>query len=107
MEAGRLDQRITLQRPSIATDKLGASRPASWEDVGRVWATVTSPTSQQRFGSPQPMPVETFTVWIRHREIESTWRIIWQGRPYQITGIAYHGRREAIALTVEAAGVRP
>lgn len=102
MRAGRLDQRVTLQRPTVRVFPDGSHAPEVWEDVATVWATVVSPSSSQRFSAPQEVPVEAFTIWIRWRpEVASSWRVVWEGRPYRITGIGYQGRREAIGLTVE------
>lgn len=105
MRAGRLDQRITLSIPSKAVYPDGTFTN-SWEEVATIWATVVSPSQSIRFGAPMPMPVETFTVWIRHRDIQPEMRVTWNNNHYRITGISYHGRKESIALTIQREDVQ-
>lgn len=101
MRAGALDARITLERPVWETTPEGQARRERWEEVATVSAFVRHLRAQERFQAPKAMPVESLSIWIRWRHVEPTWRVVLDGRPYRITGLAPIRRRRGVEITAE------
>lgn len=101
MNAGRLDRRITLQRPARVRGEDG-SWVDTWEDVATVWATVADLTAKERVGAPQVFSALAARMTIRYREdVRPEWRIVYEGRPWRISGIREFGRREGVEIFAE------
>ena len=94
MNAGRLDQRITLEAPTVTTDELGQDA-RSWELQGHVWAEVKEQMGRE-FLAGDYHAEEKVAFRIRWRELDSTWRVTWGDRIYRIvstTGTRRSGER--------------
>lgn len=109
MQAGRLDQRVQLQRPVRARDGYGAE-PAGWEDVAQVWATVVPVSGRERITAPQVMAEDSIRVHLRllaAPELDETWRLVHGGRPYRIEGVARYPREGRLELSCSHAAAGP
>lgn len=94
MDAGRLDQRVTLERPSVVTDELGQDA-TSWEHAAEVWARVIE-TPGREFLAGDYRAEEKVVFVIRWRALDSTWRAVWGGRAYRLNSVT-GTRREGFA----------
>lgn len=101
IRAGNLDRRVTLERPVTTVSPEGEWARPTWEPVVTVPASIRYLRAQERVQAPKPMPVESLSIWIRWRQVEPTWRVVLDGQPYRITGLAPLGRREGIEITAE------
>lgn len=84
LNAGDLNQRITLQRPSAAKDALG-QRVESWADVATVWAEAVPLRGREFFaaGAMQSEAVVRFRIRWR-ADVDGTLRVLWRGVPHAI-----------------------
>lgn len=107
MEAGRLDTRIALERPSRTYGPDGGE-VVDWERVGEVWATVVPVSGRERLNAPQVMPEEAIRIHIRYRsDVETSWRVLHEGVPWDITGIARYRREGRVEMTCSRVDARP
>lgn len=87
MQAGRLDQRVTLERYTTTEDDWGSSVEA-WEPVGTYWAAV-EPLAGREFIAAQAAQSEVTTrVRMRWRPgITSRDRLVHEGTTYGIESV--------------------
>lgn len=105
--AGMLTQRITLQVRAAGQDVLGQASGA-WSSVADVWARARPLRSRELFAAGQVQNVTDVEFTIRWRaDVRNTWRVLWRGQPYDITGepIDVDGARIWLEL-LAASGVR-
>jgi SPP1 family predicted phage head-tail adaptor len=98
--AGHLNQQITLQQRADAQDVLGQPSGA-WSAVADVWARARPLRSRELFAAGQVQNVTDVEFTIRWRaDVRNTWRVIWRGQAYDITGepIDIDGQREWLEL---------
>lgn len=86
MDAGELDQRITLLTPTAAKTGTGAST-TTFADYIQIWAKYRLPMHGQRAlvagGRRAETDVAVFIVR-RRDEIQTDWRVRWRGIEYSI-----------------------
>lgn len=100
IDAGRFNQRVTLQTPGVTFDALG--QPVDgWTDVATVWAEA-NPTRSQELTSGGSTDSQIDVVFrIRYRPgVTPAMRAVWRGVPYAIVGepADVRGRREVMEL---------
>lgn len=99
-QSGDLNQRLTLQSRSVAADVLGQPTGA-WQSIATVWGRARPLRSRELFaaGSIQEAADVEFTLRFR-TDVQSTWRILWRGVAYDITGqpIDIDGRKQWLQL---------
>ena len=94
MKPGMLDQRVTLQSRSVVKDGFGQD-VITWVDVATVWAQCHALRGREFFAAAQVQQEQTVKVRIRYRaDVSTTWRLLWQGRPHDITGVIPVGRKD-------------
>lgn len=99
MQAGKLDRRITLLKPTTAQDSYGAMTEAFASD-GTVWANVKQVDGGESFQDDQHTAKKTLVFTIRYRSgITPSWRVQFDGEIYDLDDVAEVGRREGLALT--------
>lgn len=109
MDASDLDQRITIEQPSIARGTPYGEEIASWVTLATVWASVTDQVNSKKGGDEEVQ--DSTRVHARRTHIQIRWRadvtpvmrIQWPARTrtFQITGLSELGRREGLLLTCE------
>lgn len=104
MIIGRLDQRITLQRKSSASDGMGGY-DETWSDLDTVWAEVRPLSSREVWDAMRISAETRFRARIRWREdangapyYTSADRVTWKGRTYGIERVVEIGRRDGLEL---------
>lgn len=90
-EAGKLKNRITIQRPTRARDE-GGGFVDTWVDLVTLWASVRPLTASPLLSALQPQQQITHEVKIRHAsgvlaQISKRNRIVYKGRMLEISDI--------------------
>jgi SPP1 family predicted phage head-tail adaptor len=98
LKAGDLDQRVTLQSRSVVKDAYGQDT-VTWVPEATVWAQVQAVRGREFFAAAQVQQEQTLKVRIRWRTgVSPTWRLVWQGRNHDITGIIPVGRNDMLEI---------
>ena len=105
MNPGRMDQRVTFQSVTRATDNMGGA-VETWANVPSiptVWANVRPlPRSSETVGADRVEARGRYLVTIRHRsDIDESTRMVWKSEVYNIRRIERTGGR-TLYLTFEA-----
>jgi SPP1 family predicted phage head-tail adaptor len=90
MEAGSLRHRITIQQRTDTQDSYGEPIPA-WTTFATVWAAVEPQSGQEATIAMSQQQEARLRVRVRVRYrtgISTLMRIAWQGRLFQIEGMA-------------------
>lgn len=84
MDAGQLDQRVTIQSFTQAGDG-GGGGPKTWTTIATVWAHVRPLSGRERLQADQLESPANYRVTIRRRtDITAAKRILWQGKAMNI-----------------------
>ncbi len=98
VNAGDLDQSVTLQSRSVVTDATGQDT-ITWVDVATVKAQCQAVRGREFFAAAQVQQEQTVKVRIRYRAgVTQTMRLVWQSVNYDITGVVPVGRKEMLEL---------
>lgn len=103
-DAGNFDQRITLEIPAPTIDELGQS-DISWIGLGEFWAQVIE-TPGREFLKGEYRAEERTVFAIRWMDIDSTARVTWDGRTWDIlsvTGTRRDGYRWLHTIAMDGA----
>ncbi|HGN0250331.1 TPA: phage head closure protein [Proteus mirabilis] len=65
MKAGRMNQRVTIQRSKLKPDALSGNE-VMWFDIATVWAEVKGIRGREYFSSQQTQSETTVRVWLRY-----------------------------------------
>lgn len=102
--AGRLDQRVTLQRPDNTVDALG-QRTEGWTDVATVWANVEPLRGRELFEAGQMQSEINLRVTIRYRsDVTADMRVVWRGVPHAIVAEPIDVSAAKVRLELMCAG---
>lgn len=94
MDAGKLDQRVTLQSVSSTTDA-GGGRVETWATVATLWASVRPMSGRERLQADQLESPANYRVTIRRRtDLTTDKRILWKGKPLNIRFDGFNSARE-------------
>lgn len=98
MISGRLDRRITIQEYTETTNDYGET-VKTWADVVTVWAEVRQQSAREIWQAGKVAETEKM-FRIRYRSgIDSTMRVVYDGKNYEITGEPREiGRRDGLEI---------
>ena len=104
METGRLDQRITLQQRQETT--VSGRLNSGYMTVATVWGHVLSQRGNEALEAARVNARDNIRVCLRFRaDVDATWRIEWNGQPYNIVNVDRSNRRLGwLWLTAQAKG---
>lgn len=89
LDAGKLDKRISFERPSDAVDKYG-DPIGGWDLVTTVWAAIRPMGVSERLSALQMQSGQTHVVTVRYSQAlagaRGEWRILFKGRVFKIVG---------------------
>ena len=92
VDPGELTDRVTLQSRSVVKDAYGQDT-ITWTTVATVWARVRAVSGREFFAAAQVQQEQSVKVVIRRRtDVAQTWRLVWQGKAHDITGVIPIGR---------------
>lgn len=93
-QPGELDQRIVIQRETLADDGMGG-QTVSLSTLATVWAKVMARSGREREYQDRLNAESAYTFVIRWRsDIRESDRIVWDGVTYNIRAIAQDGGRK-------------
>jgi len=101
MMAGRLDRKVTLQKPSTSKDKYGEEQ-YTWSDYRTVWADIKEQSGREMFEAGQLAEVEILFRIRYLSEITPKWRIQYDGKDFDISHIRELGRRDGLEIAGRA-----
>ena len=107
MNIGQLDRLVTLQQPTPAPANLYGSggQTQVFTDVATVAANVKYAPGGEAQQAQQQAATQRITFTIRYyAELRPTWRLLFEGRTFQITDVAEIGRRRGTILTCYSHG---
>lgn len=85
MDAGQLDQKISIEARTITQDELGAD-VESWAEDTTPWAKVIeTPGREFLKGEIQSEKLAVFVI--RWRALDSTYQVKWRGATYTIDAV--------------------
>ena len=103
--AGRLDQRIIIQRETLADDGIGG-KTSTWANLLTVWAGVTPMSGKEMIDRGGVVAVSKVRFIIRNSvDLIETDRISWQGKLYNIREILDEGDRPLYLEVIAERGV--
>lgn len=100
LNAGPMDQRITIQRRVDARNAMGENA-YTWQDVATVWARAEPLRGREWFAAAQMQATADVRFTIRYRaDLDATMRVLWQGQPHDIVAppIDVAAARETLEL---------
>lgn len=102
LEAGRLDRKIVLQSLSITHDPDSNEEIESWSEYSSPWAQYIPVKEMERFSSGRELATFTARFIIRYdSRVVETDRIQFEGKNWDIIGIAEIPRRQGLTITAE------
>lgn len=106
MNAGALNQRITIQQRADGVDQLGQAA-TTWADVATVWAAAAPLRGREFFAAGQMQTEVSLRFKIRWRAgIESAMRVLWRGQAHDIVSVIDVGGARVELELMCLAGVR-
>lgn len=100
MKAGKLNQRIVIQREEKKTTASN-QQVGEWVDVCEIWAQVKCTDSGVIDGNGFVQHEATYKFYIRRREdITAQMRVKWKGRIFNLVGPPIDWKEERTGLTL-------
>lgn len=94
MQAGKLDQRVTLFSRGTPTLDAAGQDTITWVEVATVWAQRITQRSAEAVAAAQMGDDDLVELHIRYRaDVGTTWRLEWAGDGYDITSVSAYGGR--------------
>ena len=88
MQAGKLNKRITLQKPVKTQSSATGAVVNGWADVAELWANVTDLSARDFVAAQAGQSEVTTRITIRWRQdVTDKHRILYRGRVYDIQGV--------------------
>ena len=102
MRSGKIHRRITLKRYESTTDSVGGITE-SFVTVATIWAEKLDIRGRDFFAANQVNSDITTKFRIRYRpDVNPSWRIVYEGKDYDLTSVAEIGRREGLEIMAVA-----
>lgn len=104
MQAGRLNQRLTIQAKTV-TRAANGEELVAWAGVVTVWAEAIPLRGREFFAAAQMQQAIDVRFRIRARaDIDGAMRLLWKSQPYDIVAIVpgtaqYAGTLEIMAVS--------
>lgn len=106
INAGQLDERVTLQAKAATQNALGEVTGA-WADVATVWAKVEPLRGREFFASGQMNSSVDHRVTIRWRSgVVPTMRLQWRGQPLEVISVIEPSAARTVLELMCASGIR-
>jgi len=103
MRAGKLDQRVVIQRQDEGADEVG-QRVLAWTTFDEVWANVNLQNGKGSVTSGREVSVLTGSIRIRVRsDVIPEMRVLWRDHVFDIKAVIPRpdGLRDCMDLVVE------
>ena len=84
---GKLNKRVTLQAPAMASDGMGGFN-VTWFDQASVWAAIWPTSASEQIQTEKPTMTISHRIRIRYRSVlNPEWRIKFGNRYFNIDSI--------------------
>lgn len=105
-----LDQRVVFQSQQQVQDETTGNVVVDWVNVITCWAKVDALPARERIAAGQLLPVNTYTFWVRadivkRFDVNATMRIMWRGRPYNVTDVLDQTQRARLTALTATGGL--
>ena len=104
-----MDRIVELQARRVTRDSFG-SEVVSWSEIEKVWANVKQTGTSEDFENDagRAVALRNATIRIRWRgDVQETSRVVYDGFPWDIKGIAELGYRRELELICQTDVYRP
>ena len=98
--AGKLDQRITVERKTIARNTIG-EETETWSTLATVWAAYRPVRTDERIAGAQLQAEFDAVFRIRTlANVDAESRVVWRGKRFELVGepVAVEGRARMLDL---------
>lgn len=105
MDAGRLNQRVTLLRREVATSATTGASFEQFVPAGTVWAQMDPLSGSEAWTAAQRFASTAMKFRIRFGpEVAPTWRLEWRGQRWDVVEVLPGGQqlREWLDITATA-----
>lgn len=105
--AGKLRHLVTLQKKSVSGKDVMGGQLYTWADVATERASVRPASAREVQAADQRQGETLVEIELRYRaDVVQEWRVLWQGRPYDIRSVLdVDGRGRHLKL-LAAVGLR-
>lgn len=93
MDAGRLREEITIERP-VATDDDTGGQALDYRTWRVVRAQVTPTSGSERIEAMALHGIRPYRIVIRALDVETTDRVRWKGKTLEIRGVGFLDRHQ-------------
>lgn len=102
MNLGKLNRELRLEAPVLVPQNgYGEPAPVTYQDMGTAWGQVDPLPGSEGFVGDQLAATSRQKITIRYRaDLDATWRVVLDGRAYNISDVQQFGRRDGLILTV-------
>lgn len=98
-QIGTLDGKIVIEQPTYEIDAVSNERKITgWEEVAEVWAKVEDRQGYEAEQADQINAIRGTVFTIRYREIDTTWRIRFDGELYNIESVERQDRKRFLKV---------
>lgn len=88
MQAGKLTERITIQRPTGVRDEWNTPEPQAWEDVASVWSNIKHQSGSESIRAGADVSIVRASIRIRWRTgIDAGMRVLHKGQVFDIEAV--------------------
>jgi SPP1 family predicted phage head-tail adaptor len=105
MISGPRDRRIVIERRTYTLDGFGGE-VVTWTNIGHRWASSLPVKDGERFGNAEAIATITHRFQIlwdaTAAQIDPTYRVLFDGRLYDVVAVKEIGRREGIEISATA-----
>jgi len=103
MNAGLMDELVTVQQFSTTTDANTGEKIRNWSTYSTAWARVVeSESGNENVDADRIEHKQTVVFTLRHDAgINTKMRIVWEGKNYNIVNIADLARRMYLVIQTE------
>ena len=99
INAGDLDQQITLQQRVADTRDAHGQANGAWADVATVWARADTRQGGDSFAAGQEHATMQVTFRIRYRtDVHERMRVLWRGQVHELVGRPVNVKGADVAL---------
>lgn len=101
MNTGRLKHRIKLQEQHETQDPNTGNITSAWVDVASVWASIEGINGREFVAAAAEQATVTWRIAIRYRDVLPTWRIVFDGRNFNIKAILPNNDQSQLVMMCE------
>ncbi len=106
LDPGELDQLVYFETSTGTQDGYG-HETKNWVPYATEWAKVRGLGGREFFAAMQTGQEHTIEVIVRARpDLDLTMRLVWNGKPYDLTGVTAFGYRQSWLRFMALNGVK-